>query len=439
MTATEPLSTGLDPVLAETLSGLSRRLAKQSREINELRGELRAHGVDTQRRRAPAGSNDGHPGELPYRYDAAPKWIEESGWREQSPDHLKAFPVLRRLLELERFPGAQVRVTYEQLGKHVGASMETAKRRLNFLESFGVIDLKPGSGQRPTTVVVRHPIATPLAYSEVPWAAGGMAGAPAGRLEGLRGPKRAYAELYGVVLSEPAPVPDQGGDPPSEEEAPPERESGRGPADDDGPLKIPPQGGKNTPSETRDCSLEVVRRSRTRAREAAPRQKRTDRTNTPARRMERAAMEIPVAEVSEGAITDAQYVCRTLGWHEEAGASRIAQIAELLRRQGRAMLLSEAVRRIGSTQEGVIPSNGTACTCALRSSTSNAGPTGSPDKSSPAGCWPVPVHLPGRTTGAAQRSSSLPSNGASMHSGTLRTASFSARRAIRRFTPSTTH
>ena len=75
MTATEPLSTGLDPVLAETLSGLSRRLAKQSREINELRGELRAHGVDTRRRRAPAGSNDGHPGELPYRYDADPNWI----------------------------------------------------------------------------------------------------------------------------------------------------------------------------------------------------------------------------------------------------------------------------------------------------------------------------------------------------------------------------
>jgi hypothetical protein len=114
------------------------------------------------------------------------------------------WPALRRLLELERWPGAPILLTQGQLADYLCVSMDTAKRRLKILEDLKVIEVTPGSGRKPSTIVIKHPIATPLCYGEVPWWQGGLGeGRPVGYLEGLGGPKRAYAELYGVELEPP--------------------------------------------------------------------------------------------------------------------------------------------------------------------------------------------------------------------------------------------
>lgn len=293
------------------------------------------------------------------RFVWRPRWLDESGLPEELGG---LYPVLTALLEREDRPGKPVDVTYGQLARVVGVHPDTAKKRLSELEERGYVKVSPGSGKRPTMVTVKHPIRTPLAYDEVSWAAGGLGtGTPEGVLECLSGADKHYAELYGVELLEtletPTEITNQDG-----EVAPPKTEAptvlevlhSLRTLDPQWVGEDPTGRGENTPpSEIRDqVVLSESVSPDAHARKQVQKEGRKRREKTPAQEMEQKAINIPVQEVSEGAIGDAQLVCNALRCSDELTATRTAQIAELTRRRNRAYLWPEVLARIRRTAEG---------------------------------------------------------------------------------------
>jgi DNA-binding Lrp family transcriptional regulator len=340
---------------------LGTLLSEQARQLHRLNAQLEEFRAGSRGRKAAEAR------ELGYRFDAYPKWLEASGWKEQGPEHRRTWPLLRRFLELERWTGAPVRFTLDQLADYLCCSRDTARRRLRELERLGTISHTPGKGRDVSIAKIAHPIETPVSYSEVPWAQGGLAGAPEGYLEGLSGPKRRYAELYGVELpAEEEPPPED----PDDEESPtggaPEEPDGQpdtgGPEEDAGPGRNEPAGEDDAvddpghaatpevalcdPFETRDthCSPEVVLPSD--AREEGDRTADRQKNTSPIEELEEAARGVSPENVGQEAIERAGRVVAAFGDGDTLLAMRAAQLSEHLQATGRQHLLDAALPRI---------------------------------------------------------------------------------------------
>lgn len=322
-------------------------LAEQARRIAGLTAaieEVRRGAIEKER-----------GAELGYRFDAYPKWLEASGWKDQSRKHRAAWPALRRLLELERWPGAATRLTYSQLADHLCVSEDTAKRRLRDLAGeLDAIEFRSGTGRSPSVVVVKHPIETPLKYEEVPWEAGGLAGAPAGYLENLRGAKRHYAELYGTELpaesaasGEEATEPE----PPKESEPEPGEEP---PTEKAALIPASPEGAGCAPLETREsCSRKISSPSDTQEGEENP----TRGWREKGSKGEKASKEIereikaqtPNSIGNEGRFA-ALALADATGRYDELARARLAQAAQYLISCGEVAVLQAVTTRIARAQ-----------------------------------------------------------------------------------------
>lgn len=328
---------GYEPVAAE--------LAEQSRLIAGLTAAIE------EVRRSATGEERG--GELGYRFDAYPKWLEGSGWKDQSRKHRGAWPALRRLLELERWPGAAIRLTYSQLADYLCVSEDTAKRRLRDLaDELGAIELQPGTGRSPSVVVVKHPIETPLKYDEVPWEAGGLAGAPVGYLESLRGAKQHYAELYGAKLpSEPAASGKEALEPESTEEPEPACGTRRRPsAEKTTPVGAPPGGADCSPLETRENhTIDTLLQSDTQEDRDHSREQEEDKKREKEKVRKKIEIEIkaqsPNKIGSEGQFA-ALALAEAVGRYDEIARVRLAQAAQYLISRNEVPILQVVTARI---------------------------------------------------------------------------------------------
>ncbi len=311
---------------AAALPEQSRRIAGPT-AVEEVRGRATAPERGT---------------ELGYRFDAYPKWLEASGWKDQSRRHRAAWPTLRRLLELERWPGAAIRLTYPQLADYLCVSEDTAKRRLRDLAGeLGAVKLRPGTGHSPSVVVVEHPIETPLKYDEVPWEAGGLAGAPDGYLANLCGPKRHYAELYGAKLP---PEPEASG-----EEAPePE------PQEEHAAVPAPPEGAVCAPLETRENrTVDMYSPSDARERETHPKGRRKEGRNNQQRvskEIEAHIRAIPPNRIGNEGRLATLALAGSIGRYDELARARLAQAAQYLISRGEASVLRATTSRIASAR-----------------------------------------------------------------------------------------
>lgn len=334
-------------------------LDEQARQISELGETLEERRKMGGRRRS--GQAEERGGELGYRFDSYPKWLEASGWKDQEPKHRRAWPLLRRFLELERWPGAHVRFTLDQLADHLCFSRDTARRRLRELESLGVMTHERGRGRKVSTVRISHPIATPLSYSEVTWALGGLAGAPEGYAENLSGAKRHYARLYGAEL--PAAVPHREplpalgrGDAPEETVSDsssaslavdvllgrtlrPEREKVG---------KAVKQGLQDATSESATCypleTVETKTWNDLSGRSDGKEKKEENRQKI--REMEQQVNRVAPETISEGSIEDARQILEAVGKRDPELAIRAAQLAQLLASTGKQRTLREALSRV---------------------------------------------------------------------------------------------
>lgn len=303
--------------------------------------------------RSAAGEERGR--ELGYRFDAYPKWLEASGWKDQSRRHRAAWPTLRRLLELERWHGAAIRLTYPQLADYLCVSEDTAKRRLRDLAGeLGAIELRPGTGRSPSVVVVKHPIVTPLKYDEVPWEAGGLAGAPARYLEDLRGAKRHYAELYGAELPpEPAASGEEAPEPGPPKESEPEAGEGP-PTETAAPVPASPEGADCAPLETREsCFVQTSSASDTREDEESPAERGGEKKDKEEKASKEIEMEIrakPPGRVSNEGRVAALALAESVGRYDELARVRLAQAAQYLISRGEASVLRAVTTRIASAR-----------------------------------------------------------------------------------------
>ncbi len=322
----------------DVLAGHGATAAELSEQSRRIAGPTAAAGEEV-RGRATAPERGT---ELGYRFDAYPKWLEASGWKDQSRRHRAAWPTLRRLLELERWPGAAIRLTYPQLADYLCVSEDTAKRRLRDLaDELDTVKLRPGTGRSPSVVVVEHPIETPLKYDEVPWEAGGLAGAPDGYLANLCGPKRHYAELYGAKLP---PEPEaSGGEAPKPE-----------PQEEHDTVLAPPEGAVRAPLETREnYAVDTYPPSDAREGEASQKGRREGEKNAQDREskeIEAGIKAIPPDKVSNEGRLAALALAESVGRYDELARARLAQAAQYLISRGEASVLRATTIRIASAR-----------------------------------------------------------------------------------------